>query len=69
MTIFWFICLGYLPFLNYLDKQSMFDFHWRSMEGKYECVVFEKDFDALTLISPSGIEKYVFDDLPIGGRP
>ena len=47
----------------------MLDFHWRSMESKYERVVFEEDFDALTLIPPSGIEKYVFGDLPIWGRP
>ena len=47
----------------------MLDFHWRSMEGKYEHVVFEKGFDALILILPSGIEKYVFGDLPVWGRP
>ena len=43
----------------------MLDFHWRSMEGKCERVVFEEGFDALTLIPPSGIEKYVFGDLPV----
>ena len=39
------------------------------MEGKYERIVFKEGFDALTLISPLGIEKYVFGDLPIWERP
>ena len=47
----------------------MLDFHWKSMKGKYERVVFEGGFDALTLIPPSGIEKYVFGDLPVWRRP
>ena len=47
----------------------MLDFHWRSVEGKYEHVVFEKGFDALILILPSGIEKYVSGDLPVWERP
>ena len=47
----------------------MLEFHWRSMEGKYERIVFEEDFDALTLIFPLGIEKYVSGDFPVWGRP
>ena len=39
------------------------------MEGKYECVVLEEGFDALTLILPSNIEKYVSGDLSVWGRP
>ena len=39
------------------------------MEGKYECVVLEEVFDALTLILLSSIEKYVSSDLPVLGRP
>ena len=37
----------------------MLEMNWRNMEGKYERVVLEEGFDALTLIPPSGIEKYV----------
>ena len=47
----------------------MLEMHWRNMEGKYERVVLEEGFDALTLIPPSGIEKYVSGDLPVWGRP
>ena len=56
-------------FLNYLHKQTMLEMNWRNMEGKYERVVLEEGFDALTLIPPSGIEKYVSGDLPVWGRP
>ena len=47
----------------------MLEMNWRNMEGKYERVVLEEGFDALTLIPPSGIEKYVSGDLPVWGRP
>ena len=47
----------------------MLDLHWKTMKDKYERVVFEEGFDALTLIPPSDIEKYVSGELPVWGRP
>ena len=63
----------YLPwifiFLNYLHKQTLLDNPWRSIKNKYEHLVFDKGFDALSLILPSDIVSYASGDSLAWGKP